>query len=214
MPPTPPPESLPPPDGPHAAEQGFDRRDLLRGAGAAGASATIAGFWFEGFGNPLRRRRLAPTPAGAPRLTFDALEWTVLEAALERLLPSGPDSPGARDVNAVGYLDRVLAEPEFAPARFRDVVKAGVPVLEGRARERRTAGFAALPGEAQDEVLHGFEQTAQGTLWLKRMLYFALEALLGDPVHGCQPGREGWRWLGNEPPGPRPTEPGWKPKGR
>ena len=210
MQPTPPPPSdASPPD-----EAGLHRRELLRRAGAAGAAATIAGFWFEGLGDPLRRRRLAPTPAGGPRLSFDALEWSVLEAALDRLLPSGPGSPGARDIGAVGYLDRVLAEPDLAPERYVNVVKAGVPVLEGRARERGAQGFAALPGEAQDQVLQSLEQDPQGLLWLKRMLYFALEALLGDPVHGCQPGEEGWRWLGNAPPAPRPTKPGWKPVGR
>jgi gluconate 2-dehydrogenase gamma chain len=203
-----------PADDQDAPREDFDRRALLRGAAAAGASATIAAFWFEGFGNPLRRRSVEPTPAGAPGKTFSAAEWAAMEAALDRLIPSGPGSPGARDVNAVGYLDAVLQEPDLDPANFADIVRGGVPLLEEGARARRAPAFAALAGPAQDEVLRGLETSATGLLWMKRVLYFGIEALLGDPVHGCQPGEVGWKWLGNAPPEPRPHTPGWKPDPR
>ncbi|MFM8979463.1 MAG: gluconate 2-dehydrogenase subunit 3 family protein [Planctomycetia bacterium] len=193
---------------------GVARRDLLRGAAGAGLAASVAGFWLEGLGDPLRRWRLAPTPAGAPRVTLDATQWAVLAAALERLLPSEPAAPGAREVNAVGYLDRVLAEPELAPERHRDPILAGVPRLEALARERGAAGFAALAPEAQDEVLRSLEADPEGARWLRKVLYFGLEALLGDPVHGCQPGEQGWTWLATGLPGPRPTQPHWRPERR
>lgn len=203
----PPSEPLPPDPAPAA---GLVRRSVLRGAVAAGAAATMAGFWLEGFGNPLRRRLLVePTRAAAAGRTFDEAQWGVLEAALARLLPSEPEAPGAREVNAVGYLDAVLTEPDFPPERFADVVRGGLPRLTAGARERGAASFAALPGEAQDEVLRSLEADEAGVLWLRRVLYFALEALLGDPVHGCQPGEVGWKWLGNAPGDPRPSVPGW-----
>lgn len=197
-----------------AGRGGVARRDLLRWAAGTGLAAGVSGVWLEGLGNPLRRRLLAPTPWGAPRVTLDATQWAVLAAALERLIPSEPGVPGAREVNAVGYLDRVLAEPELAPERHRDPILAGVPVLEARARERGATGFAALPPEAQDEVLRGLEGDAEGVRWLRKTLYFGLEALLGDPVHGCQPGEQGWTWLSTGLPGPRPTQPLWRPERR
>jgi hypothetical protein len=190
------------------------RRALLRGTVAVGASATIAGFWFEGFGNPLRRRWVVPTAPGAPGKTFSVAEWPVLEAALDRLVPSGPGSPGSQDVNAIGYLDAVLAEPEFDPLWNAEIVKAGVPRLEEAAKARGAAGFPALDEAGQIAVLQGFEGTEPGKKWLKKMLWFALEALLGDPVHGCQPGEVGWTWLKNPVGEPRPRTPGWKPTGR
>jgi hypothetical protein len=106
----------------------------------------------------------------------------------------------------------VLKDPDLDPANFADIVKRGVPLLEERARTRRAPTFAALPGAAQDEVLAEMEQV--DLLWMKRVLYFGIEALLGDPVHGCQPGEVGWKWLGNAPPEPRPHTPGWKPDPR
>jgi gluconate 2-dehydrogenase gamma chain len=190
------------------------RRDVLRTAAIAGLAASVAGFWIEGFGDPLRRRRVEPTRAGAPGVTFDAPTWDVLDATLARLLPSEPEAPGAREVNAVGYLDRVLQEPDLDPARFRDVVLAGAGRLEARARAQGGKGFASQSPEAQDALLRGLEADAQGVAWLRKVLYFGLEALLGDPVHGAQPGEQGWRWLQHAPPEPRPRTPGWKPVGR
>lgn len=188
------------------------RRALLQAAAAGAATATIAGFWFEGFGDPRRRARIEPTRPGSPGLSFDPKQWAMAEAALDRLLPSEPDAPGARDVNAVGYLDRVLQEDDLEPRRYLDVVRTGISVLEVRAVARGAANFAALPGATQDELIKAMEGEEGGVLWIKRMLYFALEALLGDPVHGCQPGEVGWTWLGNAPGSPRPTSAARRPR--
>src|SRR5688500_255331 len=67
--------------------EGVDRRRFLAGAAS---TATIAWFWFEGFGEPLRRRRIEPTAPGAPRVTLTAAEWDTLGAAQDRILPSSP----------------------------------------------------------------------------------------------------------------------------
>lgn len=198
-----------PPAGPCA---GVERRTLLKTAAGGAAAATVATFWFEGFGDPRRRARIEPTPAGAPGLSFDPAQWALIEAALDRLLPSEPGEPGARDVNAVGYLDRVLQEPELEPARYLDVVREGVSYLDQYAIERGAPRFAALDGAGKDAVLKAFETAPRGVLWIRRVLYFALEALLGDPVHGCQPGEVGWKWLGNAPGGPRPTGAARRPR--
>jgi hypothetical protein len=211
------PETCPPspPDAPDDdATPGWGRRAFLLAAAGTGLSATVVGFWLAGLGDPTRRRRIEPTPSGGPGITFDAPTWAALEAALDRLIPSEPTAPGARDVNAIGYLDRVLAEPDLDPEVHRDPIVAGVPRLDEGARARGAASFAGLPPEGRDLVLRGFEADAAGVRWLKKLLYFGLEALLGDPVHGCQPGEVGWRWLQHGPPEPRPRTPGWKPTGR
>jgi gluconate 2-dehydrogenase gamma chain len=195
------------------------RRDLLtEGAGAAGL-ATIALFWLEGFGDPARRRRVAPTPPGAPRRTLTEAEWRTLEAAQDRLLPTAPDSPGARSVNAIGYLDALLADPSIYPESVA-LVRDGAARLDARARQAGAPEFAALPAERQDAALRVFEThcaadgTWPGHAWLKKMLSYTLEAFFGDPVHGGNVGEVAWRWIGHRPGFPRPSRPGWRPRER
>ncbi len=209
-----------PEDPPPPAPPSMNRRELLAtGAGAAGL-ATVAGFWLEGLGEPGRRRRVEPTaPAAEPR-TFTALEWRTLEAAQDLLLPSAPDSPGARTVNAIGYLDAVLAEPFVLPAT-RALIRDGAARLDARARAAGAAEYARLPEEARREALRVFEthrdpRTGEypGHAWLKRMLSFTLEAFFGDPVHGGNPQEVAWKWARHRPGFPRPTEPGWRPRER
>jgi gluconate 2-dehydrogenase gamma chain len=200
--------TTPPPEG-----AGLDRREVLVRATAVAGTATMGWFWFEGFGDPLRRTRVAPTPAGAPGRTFDPAEWRTMAAALDRILPSGPGSPGAREVNAVGYLDAVLLEPEFDETWPRGI-RGGAARLLARARAQGASAFDRLAPDRQDEAIASFETTAEGLRWLRRVVYLTLEALLGDPVHGGNRDEAGWRWIGFRPPSPRPTEPGWRPPRR
>lgn len=199
---------------------GLSRRDLLgHGAGAAGL-ATITWFWFEGFGEPSRRLHVMPTLPGAEPRTFSALEWRTLEVAQHLLLPSAEGSPGARSVNAIGYLDAVLQEAFILPTTIA-LIRDGAARLHARAREQGAAEYAQLAPDAQHEALRRFEthqdpQTGEypGHAWLKRMLSFTLEAFFGDPVHGGNPQEIAWKWAGHRPGFPRPTEPNWRPRER
>jgi gluconate 2-dehydrogenase gamma chain len=191
----------------------IDRRELLGGVAAGAGTATMMWFWVEGFGDPRRRRRVRPTPPGDPPRTFTPDELATLAAAQDRLLPSEEGSPGARDVDAARYVDAVLAEPDVDPA-FAVLVKDGARLLEERARARGAASFSLLAPEAQDAAIREFEATDAGVSWLRRTIYFTLEALLGDPVHGGNVGETGWWWLGHAPGSPRPTAPNWRPTPR
>jgi gluconate 2-dehydrogenase gamma chain len=172
--------------------------------GAAAGAATVASFWIAGIGNPLRRRRVEPTGPGEGRRALSEDEWATLEAALDRILPSEPDAPGAREVNAIGYLDAVLADEEV-DAETRALVKDGAARLDELSRKRGAANFPALAREGQEALLRSFETDARGVEWLRKTIAFALEALLGDPVHGGNTDEVGWRWIGHRPGIPRPT---------
>ena len=190
------------------------RRFLTEAAGAAGV-ATVTYFWFDGFGEPARRREVEPTVPGAPRQTLSAEAWRTLEAAGDRLLPTGPDSPGARTVNAIGYLDAVLQQPHVEPDTV-ELITDGAAKLDKRARDKGARDFASLPLEQQDAAVRVFEtfRTSDGRYpghaWLRKMLGFTLEAFFGDPVHGGNPGEVAWKWAGHKPGFPRPTQPGWR----
>jgi gluconate 2-dehydrogenase gamma chain len=182
---------------------GIDRRLLI---GAAAGAATLASFWITGIGNPLRRLEVRPTEPGEGKKSLTDAQWATLDAALDRILPSEPDAPGSRDVNGIGYLDAVLADPRI-PAETVTVVKDGATRLDADARRLGAASFAHLSPERRDEVIRGFERDEPGLQWLRLTIPFALEALLGDPVHGGNVGEAGWRWIGHTPGVPRPKAP-------
>lgn len=165
----------------------MDRREFLARAALAAATLTAAGC------APRIRceRPEAPAP-GAQRLT--AAEWETLAAVQDTLLPSSPGSPGARDVNAIGYLDAAWAEAEL---RSDDCVE--LRLLAARLGE----GFAGLSPDARDAALRAYTAD-HGTRWFSLLMGFTLEAYLGDPIHGGNPAGSVWAYLGIPPPYPRP----------
>jgi hypothetical protein len=187
---------------------GSDRRAFL---GQAAATATVAWFWFEGLGNPLRRRRIEPTRPGAPRQSLSELEWSTLEAALRRILPSAAGSPGADEVNAIGYIDAALRDPESEPDEVARV-RAGVRRLMEFTEAHGASGYGELPAEVQDEGIRQFEQPWAQQMWLRNVISLTLEAFLGDPIHGGNVGEVGWTWAGVDPPPFRPEGP-WRAEG-
>ncbi len=50
-----------------------------------------------------------------------------------------------------------------------------------------------------------FRDRPEGAGWIRVVLGYTLEAVLGDPVHGGNVGEAGWTWAGYEPGDPRPA---------
>lgn len=209
------PPAAPPTSGP----AGLSRRKILTGAAGVAGLATVTWFWFEEFGDPSRRAGVIPTAEGAPARSFTAAQARTLAAGLDRLLPSAPDSPGARDVNAFGYLDAVMQE-DWLDDYTRRLLAFAPRGLESGAQNIHRRSFADLPPAQQDDVIQRIAdyRNAEGTYehqgWLGRLLSFTLEAFFGDPVHGGNPGGVAWKWAGHQPALPRPTEPDWRPRER
>jgi gluconate 2-dehydrogenase gamma chain len=205
------------PEAPHGVSR---RRFLTEAAGTAGL-ATVGYLWLEELARPAYAADFLPTRPGETPRTFTRQEWETLAAACDRLLPSSPGSPGARDVNAIGYLDAVLQQDHVTEAT-RVVVKDGAAKLEARAREAGASSFAALAPAQQDASIRVFETFRAadgghpGHAWLKWMLQYILEAFFGDPVHGGNPDEIAWKWAGHRPGFPRPEadQRNWRPEER
>lgn len=143
----------------------------------------------------------APAAAGAG---LSAAEWATVGTVFEHLLPSEPAAPGAREVNAAGYLRRTLADPRLDRAT-RALVRAGVVELDTMCTKHHGRGFVRLHAEQREAALRRMEAGPSGQVWLEQMLEFLLEALLCDPVYGGNPGGIGWKWLGVDPGFPTPS---------
>ena len=165
------------------------------------AGVGIAAFWL---------RRASRGSVGLSR-ALSPHERATLEQAQERLLPSDAAGPGAEDVRAIGYLDRVLQDPR-TPVKEAFFFRKGVATLDRRARKIGVTNFIALPGNSQDATLRDFATTPEGRWWMQTLLAYTLEAFLGDPTHGANPQGAVWAWAEHRPGWPRPERAGWQPR--
>ena len=190
----------------------LSRRALAAGAAAVAGVATVAYFWPRGAGNPARRRFLTPTEAGEAPKALTPLERQTLSAVQDRLLPSAPGAPGARDTNAVGYLDALMAS-DFLREYSRLLVRWGADAVHRAAHRQHKRAFASLTPAQQDDILRLYEKREDGIRWLNKMLAFTLEGFFGDPVHGGNVRGTAWKWIHHEPghPSPGASQTNWRP---
>jgi gluconate 2-dehydrogenase gamma chain len=167
-------------------EQLLERRRFL--LGLAGGSLSL----------------LLPLAAGADVNALDDTgRWCLIADVQARLFPSEPQAPGARELNALAYLQWVVGDRNIDPQE-RAFILQGCDWLESLSRERLGQGFVALDGEHQEAMLERIARSEAGENWLSTLLLYLLEALLSDPIYGGNPEGIGWRWLRHRPGFPRP----------
>jgi hypothetical protein len=114
------------------------------------------------------RRRLEQVPA--PRF-FTPAELSILEAAVQRILPQ-PDREPAERVPIVPWIDAKLAEDIRDGFRYdglppqRELWRAGLTGLDQASQALYGRPFTALTGDGQDEVLRHLERgDPPGAAW-------------------------------------------------
>jgi gluconate 2-dehydrogenase gamma chain len=151
----------------------------------------------------MRAAAAALPESDAPEAGLTSRQWKLVAAVQEHLLPSELGIPGARDVNAAGFLRLVMADSRFDPADHEFMV-GGVVELEQVCGALYSKSFLELDTKQREVALRRLEQSRSGRGWLAELLEFLMEALLGDPSHGGNPAGIGWTWLGVQPGFPRP----------
>lgn len=145
-------------------------------------------------------RAAAQTPVPSA-LTGD--EMKILDAFVDRLIPSDETGPGAREAGASTYINRVLAG-------FNASEKAGftqgLASTDTFARKTHGSAFADLAAEKRDEVLTAIDEgKADGfpnsRAFFARVRRLTLEGMFSDPYYGGNKGFAGWDLIGY--PGPR-----------
>ncbi len=149
---------------------------------------------------------LLPLPARAEgdSLTAES-RWHLIDAVQERLLPSEPEAPGAREINALPYLQWVVGDANLDTDERAFILRGG-DWLEALTRESHSRGFIDLNPEEQQAMLERIARSEAGEHWLATLLLYLFEALLSDPIYGGNPDAVGWRWLDHQPGLPRPDE--------
>lgn len=133
---------------------------------------------------------------------FD-IDWATLSVVQEHLFPSGKDSPGAKEINATGYLQFVLSDP-FIEKEEKEMILSGVHQLNEIAIKSYRKQFVQLTWNKREKLLHNFSKTEDGEEWLSTLITYIFEVLLSDPIYGGNTNGIGWKWLDCKIGYPRP----------
>lgn len=172
--------------------QSVSRRDLLTGTVATIACAFV----------PASSVRLARVASLNDVLT--PAERQCLEAIISRMIPAGPDGPGALEAGCAIYIESALRD---AYQSHRKTYNAGLAALDARAMLSGGKSLAALNTTEQDKILSDFEQNVKVAGYSDSAAFFelvrqhTLEGMFGDPSYGGNANFAGWDLIGY--PGPR-----------
>lgn len=194
------------------AKHDASRREFLvrtiAGAGAAAAVGATGG--------------IVPTPAGAQEMAhmeggaapagaqhpsgaehgafFNHADAATVAALTERIMPSDPGKPGAREADVLNYIDLALAG---AYSELQDFYRHGLAALEAHCRANYKESFVHLSPAQQDEVIAALEGgKANGFDWPSAREFFVtlrthtMEGMFADPLYGGNRDFAGWRLVG------------------
>jgi gluconate 2-dehydrogenase gamma chain len=160
---------------------------------------------------PLSRRELIAATAFVPLAELVAsaqatpqglapAQMKMLEAFIDRIVPTDELGPGAVAAGAQVYIDRVLAGPN---AGEKAEFLAGLQAVDAFAQRTQGAALAALPAEKRDAILTAIDTGGAPELrsFFNRARRLTLEGLLSDPYYGGNRGFVGWDLI--RYPGPR-----------
>jgi gluconate 2-dehydrogenase gamma chain len=131
---------------------------------------------------------------------FNHADAATIAAFTERLMPSAPDKPGARDADVLNYIDLALAG---AYSELQDFYRRGLAQLEAYCRGTYKEPFGRLNPEQQDEVITSLENgQATGFTYPTAREFFGtlrthtMEGMFADPLYGGNKDFAGWRLVG------------------
>ena len=137
---------------------------------------------------------------GAPVLHFlNPAEAATIDAMAARIVPGTDEDPGAREAQAVVFIDRSLAgflREQQTPYRV------GLRRLDEFTGERYGHRFSELGASEQDEVLSELDERSRGEDGDPLGRLFAIvrehvvQGLFCDPSHGGNRDAVGWRMVG------------------
>lgn len=138
--------------------------------------------------------------ASGPWRFLTEAEARTLEAVCERIIPADQD-PGAAWAGVINYIDVQLAGHY---RRRQKSYREGIAGVNDSSRVKFGREFSALTHDEQDDVLKDLESgKAAGESWKMRSSrqFFAMvvrhtmEGFYGDPRHGGNRDRVGWKMV-------------------
>lgn len=157
----------PPLEPPALGAHPITRRGFLRRSAAAAVCLAGAGLLQAGCGE-----EALPLPPGEHPLVLGPADYGVLRALCARLVPGGPNHPGAVDLRVPLRVDRELS---FHGERLRSDVRDALRLIEWGALLTRLQRFSRLDARAQDAEL---EALARSRLAVRRTAFQGVKFLV------------------------------------
>lgn len=132
----------------------------------------------------------APSGAAGTWRFFTPTEARTVDAICEQLIPADRD-PGAKIAGVVHYIDIQLTK---AFRRYRQIYRDSLAQVDSASRTKFGGAFADLSPEQQIDVLRGVEQSSKPFFDL--ILTHTRQGFFGDPRHGGNRDRVGWKMVG------------------
>ena len=186
------------------------RQFLVRAAVGAGAAASVAagaGLVPEAIAQNHEQMEGGPATPGAQHPSgrehgafFNHADALTIAAVTERIMPSAPDKPGAREADVLNYIDLALAG---AYSELQEFYRHGLAQLDAHCRGAYKESFVHLTPDKQDEVISALEEgKATGFAWPTAREFFTtlrthtMEGMFADPLYGGNKNFTGWRLVG------------------
>jgi len=131
--------------------------------------------------------------------------WLTIAEVQEHLFPAEKNSPGAKDIHALEYLQTMIQSPDVEPTE-RKLIHDGVGWLNDLSKQQHLKTFIELTAGDKEKILRRVEGSKAGSRWLSLLLTYLIEALLSDPVYAGNPNGIGWKWLNHQSGFPRPDK--------
>jgi gluconate 2-dehydrogenase gamma chain len=164
------------------------------------------------------------TPSSYAPTYCNNAEWTFINAAVGRLIPSEGAGPGGVDAGVPEFIDRQMELPYGHGAYFymkgpflnnspptlgyqlrytpREIYRLGIAAANAVIQKSQGKDFSQLSAVDQDRFLASMEKgevafaTVPATVLFAQLLTNTKEGYFSDPLYGGNRGMVAWKWIG------------------
>jgi gluconate 2-dehydrogenase gamma chain len=207
-------------------DQGFDRRNFLKGAVVGGAAAAAGTVAVTPTADAQAQQPAAPAAAPAsPAYSFLNIEEAAfVEALVDHMIPKDELTGSGTEIGIATYIDRALAGgwgkgdrlymqgpwKQGAPSQGyqlpltpAQLYRAGIEATNAHCRKTYSKSFDRLDAAQRDEVLVGlstakikFDSGLPARVLWGTLYQTVIEGMYSDPIYGGNRNKAGWAIIG------------------
>ena len=203
-------------------DQGFDRRNFLKGAVAGGAAAATTAVAIGPQSAEAQQPPAAPASPGYEFLNIE--EGAFVEALVDHMVPADALTPKGTDIGLNIFIDRALAgawgkgdrlymqgpwkpgvpsQGYQLPLTPAQLYRTGIEATNAHCQKTYGKTFDRLDEKQREEVLVGlssgkisFENGLPVRAFWTTLYQTVIEGMFSDPIYGGNRNKAGWRLIG------------------